>query len=325
MNRIRERIKATLPVLLADRLRDFRDKIQASRNHYSFQRLLGDRPVWRDVASALRVLIQPDERILFFPERPIPPFLAYALCTLLGYTITKDPKRRFDVVFKYKNRTVFDPAILDQVSVDRARIINAGSVDISKRTVGRVFAEIFGYPLDVDPLRYDGEIVEKSDANAAHDGRVVQGPLAPEDIRPGRVYQKVINSLSDRPGFFVDYRVPIIGGQIPFVYLKFRHFDDRFSNYVDPEMKEPDEIFSSEEVENILRLTRRMGFDFGEIDVLRDADGRIYVVDVNNTPGGALERLPKGARRAGLNRMVKLFDRMLQTRKMQKERRSTGV
>jgi hypothetical protein len=30
-----------------------------------------------------------------------------------------------------------------------------------------------------------------------------------------------------------------------------------------------------------------MGLDFGELDILRDNDdGRIYIVDVNNTPSG---------------------------------------
>jgi hypothetical protein len=34
-----------------------------------------------------------------------------------------------------------------------------------------------------------------------------------------------------------------------------------------------------------------MGLDYGELDVLRDADdGRLYVVDVNTTPFGPVNR-----------------------------------
>ena len=43
-------------------------------------------------------------------------------------------------------------------------------------------------------------------------------------------------------------------------------------------------MFSVEEEEAILDLAARIGLDYGEIDVLRDADGEIYVVDVNKTP-----------------------------------------
>ena len=46
---------------------------------------------------------------------------------------------------------------------------------------------------------------------------------------------------------------------------------------------EPDAI-SVKESDAILDLAARIGLDYGEIDVLRDADGAIYVVDVNKTP-----------------------------------------
>lgn len=39
------------------------------------------------------------------------------------------------------------------------------------------------------------------------------------------------------------------------------------------------------EAELLLRLCRALGLDYGELDVLRDVeDGKLYVVDVNNTP-----------------------------------------
>jgi len=313
MSQFREILRVALPESLANRYRDFRDKVQTAKNHYVLQRELDDRLAWRGAASALRILLQPMQTVLFFPERPIAPYAAYTLCTWLGYTIVKDPKRRFDVAFKRKNRTFFDPAVLDAVPVRREKIINAGSVDISKRTVGRGFAEVFGYSVDVDPLLYDGEMVEKSDINATHDGRIVQGPLTSEQVKQDAVYQRLIDNQSDRSGFFVDYRTPVYGGRIPFIYLKFRHRDDRFDNYVDAAMKEVEEIFSPEDLEKILLFCRRMGVDYCELDVLKDADDRIYIVDVGNTPGAAVRLLPKGERRTGLERMAKSFGRLLKT------------
>jgi hypothetical protein len=67
--------------------------------------------------------------------------------------------------------------------------------------------------------------------------------------------------------------------------------------------------FSSflKELEQILYLARKMGVDYGEFDVLRDKDKRIYVVDVNNTPAGPPNGLPEGEVKAALERLVKSF------------------
>ncbi len=42
-------------------------------------------------------------------------------------------------------------------------------------------------------------------------------------------------------------------------------------------------MFSVEEEKALLDLAARIGLDYGDIDVLPDADGEIYVVDVNKT------------------------------------------
>lgn len=313
MNRLRALLRATLPASLSASLRAGRAKLQMAGNHYVLQRSMEDQPAWRDAASALRVLLGRGKTILFFPERPPVRFAAYEHCAFLGYTITKNPNHRFDIAFKRKNHTFCDAAVLDQVPARRADIINAGSVDISKRRVGEVFADVFGYSLDVDPVRYHGRIVEKSNANGAHDGRILQGPVDPADIRPGHVYQKEINCSSGREGFMLDYRVPVHGGRIPLVYLKYRPFKARFKDFQDTDFKAPAELFNSEELEKIIVMARKMGVDYGELDVLRDRDGRIYVVDVNNTPMTHIENLSAARRRAALECMAASFGRLLET------------
>jgi len=291
-----------------------RDRLKLAKNHFELQRELQSRSVWSDAVAACRVLFGRNKTILFFPERPPYRFAAYDACTFLGYRIVKRPHRRFDVAFKRSNSTFFDDARLDAVPVKRCKIINSGSLDISKRTVGRVFAEVFGYELGVDPASYTGQMIEKSDANGAHDGRVVQGPLSSELIQAGRVYQKLIESQSFIDGYFLDYRVPIHGGEIPLVYLKHRPETQRFKVYEHTEFKDPDEVFELEELEKLCLMAKAMGLDYGEMDVLRDRDGRIYVIDVNNTPRSHTHALSVGDKRVSLERMAETFKQLIEQR-----------
>ncbi len=310
--KLRSLLKALVPDALAERFRELRDQFELAGNHFQLQRNLQDRRSWQAALLACSVLFRRGKTILFFPERPPYRFAAYESCTFLGYKIVKQPHRRFDVAFKRSNATFSDKIRLGEVTLPRSEIINSGSSDISKQTVGKVFARVFGYELGVDPESYVGSMIEKSDANGTHDGRIVDGPLAPELIRPGRVYQKLINNLSFREGYFLDYRVPIHGGRIPLVYRKHRPVGARFSVYEHADFKDPEDIFSGEELEKILRMARKMKLDYGEMDVLRDQDGRIYVIDVNNTPRSHTHALPVGDKRASLERMAATFKSLVE-------------
>lgn len=161
--------------------------------------------------------------------------------------------------------------------------INGRCLDISKKRVQDVFYDVFGYELAVDPLTYEGNMVVKSDRNATHDGKVVVGPLA--GAEDNKVYEKLIDNTS-AAGTVVDLRACVIGKEIPFVYVKQRPVNQRFSNYNSRiYWSAVEQIFSESERELILRFTESMHLDIGELDVLRDrADGRIYIVDVAKTP-----------------------------------------
>jgi hypothetical protein len=293
------------------------------------QGLMGERFVWfrntlhvrekfANIPPAVNLLSSgwsawwPRKTVLFFPEVPHWDAMEFKLCALLGYAMTPDPNQKFDVAFKRKDATFSDSALLQRVPLSEDRILNARSVDISKRTVAKVFGDVFGYPLGVDPTRFDGAMVEKSDANSAHDGRVLQGPLPPEDLRPGRVYQRLIDNASDEKGLMLDYRLPIYGDEMPLVYLKYRPVETRFfwkNAFV--KLGEPRALFSRQELDKILLLARRMGIDYGEFDVLRDRDGRIYVTDTNNTPGGPPLALTPSDQKIALGSLVESFRRLL--------------
>lgn len=313
--RIRDAIKTILPASFLEVLRDqragFRAWYSEIVDYFHTRRQFSDNSLGADAVAILRFAFWPKKTILFFPERPNTDYVEYKLCALLGYAITTNPNRQFDVAFKRKDATFFDQGVLQ--TIPTSRIINARSVDISKHAVGKAFAEVFGYLLEVDPLQYHGKIVEKADKNFTHDGRVLEGPMLPEDVRPGCVYQKEINNIADKDGLVLDYRVPIHGDQIPLVYLKYRPIEIRFSNtntFV--ELQEFGCAFSSKELEQILLLARKMGVDYGELDVLRDTDQRIYVVDVNNTPAGPPNGLPERKVKIALKRLAKSFDRLLE-------------
>ncbi len=292
--------------------REQKHRLKDVRDYFQLRRQYGENP--EAVNAVLRAIFHPPKTVLFFPERPNRASVAYKLCALLGYGISTNPRRRFDAVVKWKDSTTFNPAELEKIPATNRRIINSASLDISKCAVNQAFAETFGYPLGVNPLEFHGKILEKSDRNAAHDGRILDGPLTKDQIRPGRTYQKAIDN-SAHDGLVLDHRVPVINGVTPLVYLKYRPAETRFGNVNSlVKLEEPEKLFSPAELEKMASLARKMGIDYGELDVLRDKDGRIYVVDVNNTPHGPPNGLPETDCKTALGLMRGLFEQLLNGR-----------
>jgi len=127
------------------------------------------------------------------------------------------------------------------------------------------------------------------------------------------VYQKVIDNTSGNNGLVLDHRVPVHGDRVPLVYLKYRPVETRFSNINTlVRLGAPETVFSSEELNHIVLLARKMGIDYGEFDVLRDKDQRIYVVDANHTPLGPPNGLPEHESQIALGRLAKAFDQFLE-------------
>ena len=105
--------------------------------------------------------------------------------------------------------------------------------------------------------------------------------------------------------------MPVFGSTMPFCYLKRRPLEQRFSNENSAvDLLEVAAVFSPKEIELLLRFSTAIGLDYGELDVLRDRlDGRIYVVDVNNTPDGPPNHLPAVQAEIALQRMAASFTR----------------
>ena len=222
---------------------------------------------------------QTGPRIWFAPDRPRPWYLIWSVLHAAGASIAKRPAEA-DVVFYFDDSTICDSTPVPP----GAHVINRHCASIAKSHVTKVFEEVFGYSLSVDPQTWTGAMVMKSEKNGAHDGRIVHGPCEPV---AGYVYQRVIDNRIDR-GLVEDLRCPTIGGKIPLVLPKRRLVEDRFSNSNDEVLIcDTDKVLSRDEQEMLARFTRAMGLDWGGLDVLRDrSDGRLYVVDVNKTDMG---------------------------------------
>lgn len=224
---------------------------------------------------------EPRARISFFPRKPRSYYAIWPVCQLADVKIVDDPAEA-DLHFYFEDRE-FLTAPRMAPSVKPA--FNIGCFDIRKSVVARIFEETFGYGLNIDPLTHIGPAVEKSEANGKHDGRLVTCPI--DAPKPGCVYQRAIENTFDGVEH-IDIRTPIVGGKIPYVFLKRRTRNLRFTNEnhrVD--LVETDAMLSREEQDKIADFARTMSLDFGGLDVLRHReDGRIYIVDANKTDMG---------------------------------------
>lgn len=245
--------------------------------------------------------------VLFYPERPASMhYVLWKMCAVLGLRATQELSPRTALTVLWKDAT-FIKASEAALPVKSAPIINATCLDISKTNVSRHFSAVFGYSCDVDPFNYYGPCVEKSDENARHDGHIVTAPVPRR--RADAVYQRVINNVV-QGDLVEDIRVPVINGIVPFVYLKYRptaiRFDSSRNNIV--RLCPAEEALSAEEIRNIGKFAASIGLDYGELDVLRDRDdGRIYIVDANNTPTGPSYRLPSAELRRAVNILALAF------------------
>lgn len=236
------------------------------------------------------LLTKPKLRMAFTPEPPRPWYLLWATTQLAGVRYVSP--ERADAVMYFEDSTV---GVTPRTSAPHhVRRLNFDALDVSKSRVSRVFEEVFGYPLELNPETFRGPAVEKSEHNGVHDGQVVECPCEP---RSGRVYQRLIDTV-DEDGMVTDLRCPTVGGEIPVVFVKRRPKSSRFANANSQvSLVETQTVLSDDERAKLAAFSRAMGVDWGGLDVLRNRhDGRIYVVDVNKTdmgPPTALNLLDK--------------------------------
>lgn len=240
--------------------------------------------------------------IWYAPDVPRPWYLIRGVALWAGLSVAPT-EASASVAFYFDDVTRGNPPATEVL-----HRFNFCCADVSKSHVAKVFAEVFGYPLELDPITAIGPIVEKSETNGVHDGAVVVAPLKPQ---PGRVYQRLIDTEAN--GFNHDLRTPCVGGSPVLVWHKFKTAGESFAIHSHrTRLRDPADVFSSEELALIRRFNARMGLDWGGLDILRDRnDGRIYVVDVNKTDLGPVISLSWRDKIISMNRLAAALNDMV--------------
>lgn len=249
---------------------------------------------------------KPRARIYFFPRKPRSYYAIWPVCQLAGVKIVDNPDEA-DLHFYFEDREFLTAP---RTTPTDKPAFNVDCFDIRKSVVARVFEETFGYSMSIDPTTHKGRAVEKSEANGKHDGRVVDCPIA--SPKPGHVYQRLIENTFDGDEH-ADIRTPVVGGKIPFVFLKWRTRDLRFSNDNHRvTIAATDAMLSRDEQEKIAAFASAMRLDFGGLDVLRDRnDGRIYIVDANKTDMGPPSTLRSADKLTAMRGLASAFSALV--------------
>ena len=235
-------------------------------------------------------------KILFYPDPPVQRY-AHSLSKTIRYfswgELTNDINSDWDVGVWWNYKDVNTP--LKRLVDDKRPVLNLYCGNVTKSHVDKVFKSVFGYSSMANTER-PGMCVRKSEDQAAHDGKFMQTPLIREK---GYIYQIPIdNRISQR--WIRDIRVPVFLGKVPILFIKDRTIEITFDtgrgekNY---NMADPLEYLSKDELAKIIEFSYKIGLDLGEIDTIRDnSTGKLYIIDVNDIPGGEVFNKIKGGR-----------------------------
>ncbi len=226
-------------------------------------------------------------QVLFYPTFPeLELYTIIAVFNHLDYFATLDPEANFDFAVAWQDQTWTDPnPVLDRIA-ETHLVLNHRCTDISKQKVEAVSRQVCGYDTLIDPLTYQGLCVKKPNENAAERGTIIQCPISREDDQ--YVYQAHIDTR-DAAGLRNEYRVPVVFGEIPCVYLqqKEHHPENAKTVPLNTTLLTADEVFSVEEQKQISQFCETIGMDFGDLDILRDKHSqKMYIIDANKTGGG---------------------------------------
>ena len=242
-------------------------------------------------------------RVHFVPDVPRPWYFIWPVLHAAGAIIEHDAAKA-DVIFHFDDST-HSAAEMPSNPNPKAKWINFGCNDVSKTRVAEAFEKASGYSLAVDPRTFTGPMVEKSEINAAHDGRIIEGPMDPIE---GKTYQRLIDNRIDG-GMVEDLRTTFVNGEPTIVFFKRRPQSRRFLNE-NSEVRYtlPASCFTADEISVIRGFAKEIGLDWGGVDVLRDAtSGKIFIVDANKTDMGPPVAMPLGQKLRTTRLMAKAF------------------
>ncbi len=192
----------------------------------------------------------------------------------------------------------------------KIKLINLFLVDTAKGFVAESFENHFGYGYKVDPTTFNGYCISKHNGNGTKSCFFLKCPIEANDIFKDHSYQQIIDYTDKKdPNTLYELRIPIVGGIIPCVLFKTRNRGLRFtSKNRSIHIVNPLKYLTEQECNKIITYCRYIGLELGEIDVLRShEDGKIYIIDVNNTSWWPPNKLGDVDRNIVLNLMWNAF------------------
>ena len=192
----------------------------------------------------------------------------------------------------------------------KIRLINLFLVDTAKEFIAESFEQHFKYGYKVDPTTFQGYCISKHNGNGTKSCFFLKCPIEANEIFKDHSYQQIIDYTDKKdPNTLYELRIPIVGGIIPCVLFKTRNRGLRFtSKNRSIQIVNPLKYLTEDECNKIITYCRYIGLELGEIDVLRShEDGRIYIIDVNNTSWWPPNKLGDVDRNIVLNLMWNAF------------------
>lgn len=207
--------------------------------------------------------------ILFYPSAINAECKLYHTMNRLGIEFHNDINKPYDIAIYWSYHKSKGNHVINE------SFYNYGCTDVSKTRIDK----IFGTNLIVNPERYSGKVVRKTEEQCSLDEVVINCPAPAQD---GYIYRRFIDTFED--GKPTDLRVFYFNGLL-FVAKKIylgamfdRHNYKWVNVHIDiiPELKRLE----------IISKCQQFGFHIGEIDVLKDSNtGECFVIDINNVSG----------------------------------------
>lgn len=230
-------------------------------------------------------------RILFSPSCPEnQQYSIVAMINYLGYSVARSANEPFDIGYLWDDATHVVPPQELLETAETKPVLNIKCTDISKETVNRVWEQVCGYSSKIDPLQHQGKAVKKLDANGKGVGEIILCPIDKAEFNESYIYQLYIQTNFSGPQ--LEYRVPIVMSCIPSVFevlkddpelVEGKQIQNQYKHSI--KLRSVDDIFNQEEQKQIIEFCKQMGFDVGELDILRcEQSRRLYIIDANTTP-----------------------------------------
>jgi len=238
------------------------------------------------------------DNILVYPHKITNGAKLWHVCKELNIKIINNPKDDFDYAIYWNNQTISSPDKIIKNIAQKMRVINIGCFNVLKSNVDKIWQQVSGYNIKINPAKFNYKYVRKSQLQyRSHTGEKHDGIIFDfkQKRDPKYVYQRLIDTSLGSKKFrrYRTLRLPIFNDNIPCLIIKesidrFKEVKTRIS------ICDPLDYFSFNELLLIRKFRKKFGVDYGELDILRDKNtNRIYVIDVNNLAGdGMFGKLP---------------------------------